>query len=568
VKKLRIVCIQLLLLGLVPLGIAGSASAGTAHPATTRATAVQLGPAPLLRGYLRKHIDHPRKLSQGARAWLLGAQLPDGEFGRLAPTPSFGSNVDANDPTQDLLGGQSETAIAAAGAGRVMTAWNDATFFLSTTSTDLTSSGTGVGYSNDGGATFTDLTGIPNDNPNQQWSGDPTVVAIDDHHFIVGSLYYPGVGGSCREGPAYATVAVSVATVEPGGATVTFGDPVIAGTTLNLCRRRTRRPQSALDKDFLAYDPTSRTLAISYTRFMFGNRTSGLGQIEVRRATVPADPATLSETDFTRAVVVWGEESYCSDSSEATGCGSLNEGAYPAVAPNGDVYVAWERNILSNVFFGLDPRVYIHAAYVPAGAEIPATGGRGDPIIITRGQANATPSGGVKGMDNVFIAGYSRGFGQDFPRIAYNAVDDEVVVVWNDASAHPLGDIWLRVASTGLGTLSPIRQVNDDTSYALHFLPAVSIGSDGSIRTSWYDRRLNGADSTQTDYFGEIRAAPATNAADFRITTGSTDWAGTSTVIDPNFGDYTDNATTGTTTYYTWSDGRVGVPQPFVDASP
>ncbi len=53
---------------------------------------------------------------------------------------------------------------------------------------------------------------------------------------------------------------------------------------------------------------------------------------------------------------------------------------------------------------------------------------------------------------------------------------------------------------------------------------------------------------------------------DFRITTGSSDWNGTSSLITPNVGDYTDNASAGNTTYYTWSDGRLGVPQPFVDS--
>ena len=46
---------------------------------------------------------------------------------------------------------------------------------------------------------------------------------------------------------------------------------------------------------------------------------------------------------------------------------------------------------------------------------------------------------------------------------------------------------------------------------------------------------------------------------------GATDWTNTSSLITPNFGDYTDNTSVGTTTYYTWSDGRLGVPQPFVD---
>ncbi len=82
-------------------------------------------------------------------------------------------------------------------------------------------------------------------------------------------------------------------------------------------------------------------------------------------------------------------------------------------------------------------------------------------------------------------------------------------------------------------------------------MPAVSVRGDGSIATSWYDRRRNGADSAQTEYFGEIRSSPASQARDFRITTGPTNWTNTSSFLIPNFGDYTDNASDGTTTYFT-----------------
>lgn len=185
---------------------------------------------------------------------------------------------------------------------------------------------------------------------------------------------------------------------------------------------------------------------------------------------------------------------------------------------------------------------------------------------MSLGQRNSNGAGGVKSLDAVAIAGFSRGLGQDFPRIAVDApLGKVVVVVWNDASAHPLGDIWMRALPMNLEIAGPISKVNDDNSYALHFLPAVSVRSDGSVATSWYDRRIGGPNSAQTDYFGETRKTPTTSAADFPITTGSTDWSGTSSFISPNFGDYTDNASTGMTTYYTWSDGRIGVPQPFVD---
>jgi hypothetical protein len=66
---------------------------------------------------------------------------------------------------------------------------------------------------------------------------------------------------------------------------------------------------------------------------------------------------------------------------------------------------------------------------------------------------------------------------------------------------------------------------------------------------------------------GEVRRKPTSPGRDFRITTGPTDWTKDSSLITPNFGDYTDNASSGTRTWFTWSDGRLGVAQPFVDPS-
>src|SRR6266516_502788 len=79
------------------------------------------------------------------------------------------------------------------------------------------------------GATFTDLVGLPNDNPDQQWAGDPSIVAVDDgQSFIVGSLYFPSFN-ACGDGnPSQLTVAVSVGTVSGTGTGVSVGDPVVA----------------------------------------------------------------------------------------------------------------------------------------------------------------------------------------------------------------------------------------------------------------------------------------------------------------------------------------------------
>jgi hypothetical protein len=502
---------------------------------------------------------HVKSLSSGGQAWFNGPLSSQRRAATTVPSRvAFGTNVDANNPQKDLAAGQSETAIAAAGS-TVVAAWNDVTALFVQPSTDRQASGTGVGVSIDGARNFRDLIGLRNNRPNQQWFGDPTVVRIDSHHFAVGSLYLPPNQVDC--GPGRETrfqLAVEMLTVRDDGTTA-LGLPVVTADGGDLCplleENGTPAPDLAfLDKEWLSYDPTSRMLAMSYTRFFFGiDGQSGTGQIELVRARVPANPADLSASNWSRPITIWSEET-----------DTVNTGAYVSVARNGDAYVAWERNVDSNLFNG-HPYVYIHAAKVGAGASSPTVGGQSKPRVVSLGQRNSNGAGGVKSLDAVVIAGFNRGIGQDFPRIAVNAPLGKVVIVWNDASAHPLGDIWMRSLPLNLGITGAIAKVNDDNSYALHFLPAVSVRADGSIATSWYDRRLSGPDSARTDYFGEIRSAPTSASRDFRITTGSTDWTNTSSLIVPNFGDYTDNASSGSRTYFTWSDGRIGVPQPFVD---
>ena len=145
------------------------------------------------------------------------------------------------------------------------------------------------------------------------------------------------------------------------------------------------------------------------------------------------------------------------------------------------------------------------------------------------GQRNSSLTGGVRSLSAQFIAGYNRGTGNDFPRIAYDGATNQVLVEWNDASLHPLGDIWMRAFTRQL-QFSGIVRVNDDSDYTLHFLPAISVRNDGTICSSRYDRRLSGPDSALTDYFAECRSSPTGNATDFRVTTGETDWTNTSSL--------------------------------------
>jgi len=542
----RLFALALSTLVLASMSIAGAGTSG----ASTGPRVKQDAPASANCKPVQKFsikVKYDCMLSSGGRMFFNGPS-GSGQGNPATATPTFGTNVDAADPNEDVASGQSETAIAANGS-RVVATWNDASGFFVGPSTRLKASLTGVGYSSNGGAIFKDLVGLPNNNGAQQWFGDPTVVNVDPDHFIIASLYLPSFFTfDCGSKLA---LAVSVMTIPPSGLP-TFTMPIIAANGGSPCNFSS----GFLDKDFLSYDSVSRTLAMSYTNFKFNPPTNcGNGEIDIVRATVPADPATLTSADFSAPIVVGPEI--------GGNCNSfvVQEGAYPAVAPGGDIYVAWERNWISNLFNG-QPYAFIQAVYLPSGSTTVAAS-----VRASLNQPGANQNGGFKSLVLTQITGYTRFIGNDFPRIAYDSVLGKVILEWNAADLHPLGDIFLKAIAPGLAdnATAPVYQVNDDSDFTLHFLPAVSVRSDGAICSSWYDRRLGGPSSTLTDYWGECRSAPGTNGADFRITTGSTDWNGTGSIIDPNFGDYTDNTSSGLTTYYLWADGRIGIPNPFAD---
>ncbi len=105
--------------------------------------------------------------SAGAQDYCFGAQ-PNGSANvRHSLTHSFGPNVDAANPGEDVSPsgvqayGQSETSVAASGHYAVE-AWNDATGFFATCGAPQNKEElTGLGFSSDNGASYTDLGGLP-----------------------------------------------------------------------------------------------------------------------------------------------------------------------------------------------------------------------------------------------------------------------------------------------------------------------------------------------------------------------------------------------------------------------
>lgn len=495
-------------------------------------------------------IGHSIQASAGAQMYCFGAQqngpgitVSARRMQSTSPTAIATGNTDAASLSEDVtqsgarVYGQSETSIAAAGP-YVVEAWNDATSLYSLCpSPQHQEEATGLGFSNDGGKTFTDLGGLPNDcSTGALFQGDPSVEALQrggSTYFYVSSLYDNFTTGE-------SDIALDACVVN--GAALQCSGPVTIATSLS----------GFLDKDFLAIDPGRSRLYVTYARFDAGSPN---GQIElaVCGLVVPMAPTCSPGGSETPYLVISAGDPNCEQ-----------EGSYPAVdRRTGAVYVAWEYNWFSGV---MDPAcenvpTQNRVAYVPLNCL---------PLTTTSPCPGPQASTGVSivSMELAPIPGYNRFPMNDYPRIAVSDPQGTVSIVWNDARFRPLGDILLQSWKLG-AALQPVqtRPAVVNSRGAAHFLPALRLNNAGALVVGWYERAS--ASTTITSYAGALRVKPASTspAKEVTTTTASSDWSGATSNIIPNFGDYTDVyiATSGddVRAVFAWTDGRLSDPQPF-----
>lgn len=495
------------------------------------------------------------QVSSGARMFCFGAQPNGPKAAGTKPSAILSapglSNSDAATPQEDISPqsfvqayGQSETAVAAQNQFGVE-AWNDATGFFSAPCSPLYRDQlTGFGFTRNYGGSWTDMGGLPNVNcASSVFEGDPSVqpyVSGGTTYFYISSLYF---GTGCAGGGLCVAIDqchVSGFNLSCPGTPIVLADPY--GIPLE-------------DKDFMAVDPIRHRLYITYTDF--GAPSGDEIVLSTCDLTTPATP-----TCYAHHVAI----------ANAVDCAEL-EGSYPAVdMANGDVYVSFEYNWATNIAGCLEPTLGF-VLHVPA-------------ACLTLPVASCGPNTGnavpIASMDAAFIPGYNRFPMNDFPRIAVSDTagsgPGSVAIVWNDARFHANGDILMQRFDRGsLNFQGPTTVVNQDTSGAVHILPAIGTsggGPYGSYQVSWYDRRNFGPNSANTDVFSLLGAAGPT-AHEIQVTNQASDWSAVNSDIVPNFGDYTDlyvagnnNALFPHRVWYAWSDGRLGFPQPFSATKP
>ena len=527
-----------------------------------------------------KNLGVKYQASAGAQSFCFGVQRSrSGAARALRPAvPAVSTNVNAANLAEDVSPsgvrayGQSETSVAATGQ-YVVEAWNDATSIVSPCpSPSSKEEGTGLGFSANGGKSFTDLGGLPNSNCAANiYEGDPSVIAYPaggSRYFYISSLFdsLTGLGGSF--------IAMDACKVRGTGtaATLRCGQPVIMASS-SMCTTIPNVGQACnfLDKDFLSVDPARGRLVATFTEF---NIKTGASQVELSACDLGNRAGGAGPAGGTPAAPV------CTNNRlqkppylvvqrpDPNGC--EYEGAYPAVdTATGGVYAGYEYNVETNL---INPACF-NVATSNVLVRIPRSC-----LTLTAKAACTGPAARtavpVVSMDAALIPGYNRFPMNDFPRVAVSGPAGTVTMVWNDARHHPLGDILLQ--SFRLGSLARVQRtpvVLNPAADASNFLPALRVAnSKGNLDVSWYSR--TNANSTVTGVTAVIGVSPKTTArpgSHATITSVTSNWNSISSDIVPNFGDYTDNVlvTTGTapyvgsTLYVAWSDGRLGLPQPF-----
>jgi hypothetical protein len=538
--------------------------------------------------------------SSAAQSFCFGPQLHTGTQAppAISEGPSGVANVDAARISEDVspagvaAQGQSEVSIAAAGP-YVVEAWNDATGFVSACPAPMSKEEiTGLGFSTNGGKSFTDLGGLPNANCSKlTYFGDPSVAAYrvgGQTFFYISSLYLP----TRFFGPTHVALDACKVTGSGSAATLSCGQPVIAASS-SQCRlfkirisptqTKTVRFCSFVDKDFLAIDPAHGKLYLDYTDFLvtppfgvpvdmsacdIGNPAGGTGPA----GGTPAAPVCEHGTPLVKVSKHLELAKPYLTVAKANSLGCENEGAYPAVdTRTGTAYVGYEFNWFTSLFFPpcetastpmQDVLAKVPAHCLTLTAVSPCTG----PSART-----AVP---VVSMEGVFVPGYNRFPASDFPRLAVSDRFGTVSMVWNDARFHPFGDILLQ--SFHQNSLKPVQakpvRLDQPHNGGLSFLPALRTPSNsGLLDVTWYTR---GAVTTaSTNVAAAVGVSPVTTVIppNRRITNAASNWLVNSSLIVPNFGDYTDNAVAvtarppfvGSTLFVAWSDGRFGIPQPF-----
>ncbi|HET9959099.1 MAG TPA: hypothetical protein VFQ61_31630 [Polyangiaceae bacterium] len=416
---------------------------------------------------------------------------------------ALSADIPVSDPALDTGGStQSETSVVAVG-NIVCAAWNDAGEGAGLNGF------AGFGFSLDGGLTFKDGGPFPIGPGGDQSFGDPSLAySARDKAFYFASLSSQGLSlwrslNGCQSFEY-------VGAIQSG-----FGH----------------------DKELIAVDndpgsPYFGRIHMGWTAF---------GQSNDLNVTSYSDDAGKT----------WAPVAHLPNS------GGAGQGVYPAVAPNGDVYMALV-NRAFNIGGVQDQWIYGSKDGGQTWSKLADIG----TAQLQPEDANATQDCGRQAL-NGHIRNLSSPQIVATPDSSASAgyVIHAIYPYDSDGAGPDHSNVFYRRSSDGASTWSAEVQLNDDGTNTDQFYPALGVDESGVLAASWYDRRLDPLGNTSFDRYLTVSAD------------GGLSWSTNERVSDvsspvaqtlPNFdglascyhGDYDQIAVSGGVAHLIWSDDR------------
>jgi len=412
-----------------------------------------------------------------------------------------GADVRINNPAGDVNPHttQSETTVAINGA-TVCAGYNDSGAFAAT------GNFTGFSFSTNGGTTWTDGGPLPTGTGSDNNFGDPSIVfSVKEGAFYFAALSDLGLSlwrsTSCSSW--------------------TYVGPIHVG--------------SGDDKELMAVDnnpasPEFGRLYVAWTDFNLGG---------------DRERVTFSNNGVAWSVPV-----------TLAGSGPNAQGAWPAVAPNGDLYVAFEDRCFT-VGCSRNLRIYRSTdggATFAARTNIGTGLLRPERVASTNTCSRQALNGNIRNLSSPQIAIHLDG------SAPAGYVISAVYPYDSDGAGADNSNVFYKRSTDGAATWSAEKKLNDDATTTDQWVPAVGVNATGKVVSSWYDRRLDPANNLNFDRFAVVsNDGGLTFGANTRISDVS---SGVPTLI-PNFdtfinscyhGDYDQIATDASNAYLVWSD--------------